>query len=46
MDVRFGTCNVTSLYRAGLLKTVRRELANYNLVLVAVQEVRWVEGCI
>jgi hypothetical protein len=46
MDVTFGTCNVTSLYRAGLLKTVRRELANYNLVLVAVQEVRWVEGCI
>jgi len=39
MDVRFGTWNVRSIYRAGLLK-----MAKYNLDLVAVHEVRWVEG--
>jgi hypothetical protein len=36
MDMRFGTCNVTSLYRAGLVKTEASELAKYNLELVAV----------
>jgi hypothetical protein len=30
-----------SLYRAGSLKTVSRELARYKLDLVGVQEVRW-----
>jgi len=29
---------------AGSLKTVTSELAKYDLDLVAVQEVRWVEG--
>lgn len=32
--VRFGTWNVRSLYRSGLLKTVSRELARYKLDLV------------
>jgi hypothetical protein len=43
-DMRFGTWNVGSLYRAGSLKTVSRELARYKLHLVGVQEVRWEGG--
>jgi hypothetical protein len=43
-DMRFGTWNVRSLYRAGSLKTVSRELARYKLDLVGVQEVRWEGG--
>jgi exonuclease III len=39
-DMRFGMWNVRSLYRAGLLKTVARELGNYKLDLLGVQEVR------
>jgi exonuclease III len=42
--MRFGTWNVRSLYRAGSPKTAAGELAKYNLDLVAVQEVRWVEA--
>jgi exonuclease III len=44
MDIRFGTWNIRSLYRIGLLKTVARELGKYKLDLVAVQEVRWEKG--
>jgi exonuclease III len=44
MDMKFGTWNVRSLYRAGSRKTVTSELAKYNLDLVAVQEVRWDKG--
>jgi exonuclease III len=44
MDMRFQTWNVRSLYRAGSLMTVARELARYNLDLVGVQEVRWEGG--
>jgi hypothetical protein len=40
MAMRFGTWNVRSLYRAGSLVTVSRELARYKLNLVGVQEVR------
>jgi hypothetical protein len=36
--MRFGTWNVRSLCRAGSLKTVVRELGNYKLDLVGVQE--------
>jgi exonuclease III len=42
--MRFGTWNVTSLCRAGSLKTVSRELARYKLDPVGVQEVRWEGG--
>jgi exonuclease III len=42
--MRFGTWNVRSLYRAGSLMTVSRELARYKLDLVGVQEVRWESG--
>jgi exonuclease III len=44
MDMRFATWNVRSLYRAGSLMTVSRELARYKLDLVGVQEVRWEGG--
>jgi hypothetical protein len=36
MDMRFGTLNARSLYRAGSLMTVFRELTRYKLVLVGV----------
>jgi hypothetical protein len=41
MDLRFGTWIVISVFRAGTLKTVSRELARYKLDLVGMQEVRW-----
>jgi hypothetical protein len=44
MDMRFGLWNVWSLYRAGSLMTVSRELAGYKLDLVGVQDVRWEGG--
>jgi len=42
--MRFGRWNVRSLYRTGSLKSIVRKLVKYNFCLVAVQEVRWVEG--
>jgi hypothetical protein len=44
MYMRFGTSNVRSLYRAGSLKTVARELGKYKLDLVGVLDVRWEKG--
>jgi exonuclease III len=41
MDMRFGSWNVQSLYRAGSLMTVVRAISKYKLDLVGVQEVRW-----
>jgi hypothetical protein len=41
MDMRFGTLNIRSLYRAGSLMTVLSELSRYRLDLVGVLEVRW-----
>ena len=43
-DIVLGTWNVRSLYRAGSLTAVARELARYKLDLVWVQEVRWDKG--
>jgi hypothetical protein len=43
MDMRFGTWNVTTLYREGLLKIVSSEVAKYN-DLAAAHEVRWDNG--
>ena len=40
-DIVLGTWNVRSLYRAGSLAAVTRELARYKSDLVGVQEVRW-----
>ena len=43
--MRFGTWNVSSLYRAGSLTAAgARELARYKLDLVGVQEVRCDKG--
>jgi exonuclease III len=39
--MRLGTWNFTSLYRAGSIMTVSKELSKYRLDLVGVQEVRW-----
>jgi hypothetical protein len=44
MEMRFGLWNVRSLYRAGFLMTVSRELSRYMLDLAGVQEVRWKAG--
>jgi hypothetical protein len=44
MDMRFGLWNLRSLYRAGSLMTVLRELTRFKLDLVGVQEVRWEGG--
>jgi hypothetical protein len=44
MDIRFGTWNVRSLYRAGSLMTVAKEISKYKLHLVGVQEVRCYRG--
>jgi hypothetical protein len=44
MNMTFGTWNIRSLYRAGSLKTVSRELSRYKLNLVGMQEVRWEGG--
>jgi exonuclease III len=43
-DMRFGTWNVRSLYRADLLTAAARELATYTSDLMGVQEVRWNKG--
>jgi hypothetical protein len=40
MDMRFGTCNVRSMYRAGSLRAVAEEISIYKSDLVRVQEVR------
>jgi hypothetical protein len=42
--MRFGTWSVTSLYRAGAFATVAKDVSEYKLDLVGVQEVRWDKG--
>jgi exonuclease III len=44
MNMKFGTWNVRSFYRSNSLNTESRELPEYRLDLVAVQEVRWDKG--
>jgi exonuclease III len=44
MDMRFGTWNVRSMYRAGSLRAVAEEISKYKLDLVGIQEVRWGGG--
>jgi exonuclease III len=41
MDMRFGTWNVRTIYRAGTLRAVAEEISKYKLDLVGVQEVKW-----
>ena len=43
-EMKLGTWNVRSIYRAGSLKAAARELARYKLDVVGVQEVRWDKG--
>jgi hypothetical protein len=43
-DIFVGTWNLRSLYRAGSLTAVTRDLARYKIDLVGVQEVRWDKG--
>ena len=43
-EMKIGTWNVRSLYRARSLKAAARELARYKLDVVGVQEVRWDKG--
>ena len=40
-DMRFGTWNFRSLYRAGSLTAATRELVWYKLDLVGVEGIRW-----
>jgi exonuclease III len=44
MDMRFGTWNVRSIYRARSLRVVAEEISKYKLDLVGVQQVRWDGG--
>jgi hypothetical protein len=44
MDMRFGIWNLRCLYRAGSLMTVAKEISEYELDLVGVQEARWDTG--
>jgi hypothetical protein len=44
MDVRLGTCNVSSLQREVSLKAVAEGISQYKLVLVGVQKVRCERG--
>jgi hypothetical protein len=44
MDMRFGTWNIRSLYTAGLLMTVVKEISKCELHLMGIQEVRWDRG--
>jgi hypothetical protein len=41
MEMRFGTCNVKNMYRAGSLRAIAEEISKYKLDLVGIQEVRW-----
>ena len=40
-DIKLGTWNVRSLFRARSIKAAARELARYKLDVVGVQEVSW-----
>jgi hypothetical protein len=44
MDMRFGIWNIMSLYSAGSLVTVLKELPIYKLHLLGVQELGWEGG--
>jgi hypothetical protein len=42
--MRFDMWTVSSLYRAGSLMTVAKEISKYKLELLELQEVRWDSG--
>ena len=41
MTVRFGTRNVRTLLKAGNMNIVAEEAERYQIVLVALQAIRW-----
>jgi hypothetical protein len=43
MDMKFGTWNVRSMYRAGSLRAVAEEISKYELDLVGVEDVNGTE---
>jgi hypothetical protein len=44
LDMKFGTWNIRSLYKAGWLVKLSKELTECKLDLVGVQEGRWEDG--
>jgi hypothetical protein len=44
MDIRFGTWNVRSTYRAGSLRAVAEAISKCKIDLVGIQEIRWDGG--
>jgi hypothetical protein len=44
MEMRFGTWNVRSMYRASSLRAAWKKFSKYKSGLVGVQEVRWDGG--
>jgi hypothetical protein len=44
MDLRFGTWNDRSMYRAGSLRSGVEEISKYKLDLMGVREVKWDGG--
>jgi hypothetical protein len=44
MNIRFGTWAVKSLYRVIFLMIVEKDVSEYKLDLLRVQEVRWNRG--
>jgi hypothetical protein len=44
MEMRFGTWNARSLYRAGSLMTIAKEILKCKSDLVGAQEIRWDRG--
>jgi hypothetical protein len=44
MDARSGTWNVRSLYKAGSLTTLAREIANCTLIVLGVEDCRGDRG--
>jgi hypothetical protein len=41
MDIEFGTWNVRTLYKAGSLKSLMHKIQQYQLKVIAIQEIRW-----
>ena len=41
MDWYLATWNVRSLFKAGALKILIKELSRYNIMIAAIQEIRW-----
>ena len=40
-ELKIGTWNIRTLYRAGAVNNLEKEISRYKLDVVAIQEVRW-----